>query len=429
MDSDSRRLEVLGAAIADVEAALLGRRDGVERAVARRRLIDAVAYRRAAAPRIAAAVVAAALAATLVMLAWPSSDTTRPGAPPHEEGASTKWLAAPPDAPLPARLRDGTELELGAGGRARVEREGTAATAITLESGELRVHMPRLAGTRRHVDAGPFRVVVTGTEFKVGWAPDAERFELTVFEGAVVVFGPLVAEGRTVHAEQTMRVRGGRWLEVTTESGDAPTAAAATAPVDGGAQRPEEGDADDVATADVAAAASGPSPGPSAAPEGRIPPPAAADDWLTLASQRRHAEALAAARAGGLDRLCDELPAERLARLADVARYAGDADAATTVLQALRRRFPGTRSAAEAAFTFGRMVFDARGNSLAAAAWFETYLREAPDGPWAQEALGRLIEAYDGLGSPEAAARAALRYLERFPDGPQSELARRLAGP
>ena len=117
-----------------------------------------------------------------------------------------------------------------------------------------------------------------------------------------------------------------------------------------------------------------------------------------------------------------------LVRLADAARYASDVDAATLVLQSIRSRFPGTTAAAEAAFNYGRLVSDVRGNALAAAAWFETYLAEAADGPFAREASGRLVEAYDRLGNAAAAQRAARRYLERFPDGPHAALARRLTG-
>ena len=427
MDPESRGLRALGAAIADTEAAFLEGRAGVEHPAARRRLLDALAHRPSVAPRLAAALVGAALVVTLLVYAVRDRGRPQSGPGPAAEPAAAEWLAAPRDAPLPAILGDGTELLLGPAARARVDHGEDAATAITLESGDLHVHMPPRPGARRHVDAGPFRVVVTGTEFIVRWAPVEERFELAVVEGTVLVHGPLV-EGRSVRAGQTVRVRGRSQLEVTEEPRETPAAVSDAPATIERPSTPLEPDAGSRAPIEIPAVEAGP-PEPAKVAVVEPTPARAQPDWLALAAQRRHAEALASARAAGLDRLCEELPADELARLADVARYAGDADAATTALQTLRRRFPGTADAAEAAFTFGRMMFDARGNSLAAAAWFETYLREAPGGRWEQEALGRLVDAYDASSSPAAAGRAARRYLDRFPDGPHAELARRLAGP
>jgi hypothetical protein len=59
-----------------------------------------------------------------------------------------------------------------------------------------------------------------------------------------------------------------------------------------------------------------------------------------------------------------------------------------------------------------------------AAAWFETYLREEPQGLLAREASGRLIESYRGAGNLGAAHGAASRYLARYPDGPHAAIAR-----
>ena len=98
------------------------------------------------------------------------------------------------------------------------------------------------------------------------------------------------------------------------------------------------------------------------------------------------------------------------------------------VYEALRRRFPGSEGAALAAFHLGQVASDQGGTALDARRAFNAYLAERPEGPLAQEAMGRLLELERELDRA-AAARLATRYLQRFPDGPHSALARSLAAP
>ena len=60
---------------------------------------------------------------------------------------------------------------------------------------------------------------------------------------------------------------------------------------------------------------------------------------------------------------------------------------------AMRRRFPSSTAAGTAAFTLGRIVFEKQQDYYRAASWFETYLREQPNGPLMGDAFGRLMEA------------------------------------
>jgi transmembrane sensor len=107
--------------------------------------------------------------------------------------------------------------------------------------------------------------------------------------------------------------------------------------------------------------------------------------------------------------------------LSDALRFAGRrADASGCYLSA-RRRFAGSPSAALAAFALGVMSAPA----IEAGAWFETYLSEAPQGPLAAQALGRLLEGQHTAHDPRAAATAK-RYLQAWPDGPHAALARLL---
>lgn len=436
MDPEFRGIERLGAEIGRAHDALLDDRSPAERAAARRRLVAAAAEPSRSARTMplvaAAALAAAALAAAVVWWAWPAPRKTAGPAP--APAAAERWLAAPPDAPLEVTLPDETRLTVAAAGRIRLAEPTGEEQRIVLESGSLRARMPKDRGRRWRVAAGPFEVQVTGTEFTVAWEPEGERFSLELHEGSVRVLGPLLADGREVTAGQTLRVFGRQRMELTERSaalgppaGPSPAARPAESPELPAppAERPEAPESP-----------AGPAPGSPVEPTPSFAasPPVAAPsapkpDWEELALARRYAEALAAARETGLDRLCGTLPAASLSRLADVARYARQADDATKLLDCLRRRFPGTPEAAAAAFTYGRVVADVRGNALAATAWFELYLQEMPDGPLAREALGRLLEMYDRLGNAPAARRAAVRYLERFPDGAHAALAQRLAAP
>src|SRR5262249_19863325 len=79
--------------------------------------------------------------------------------------------------------------------------------------------------------------------------------------------------------------------------------------------------------------------------------------------------------------------------------------------------------AANSAFAFGRIAFDAENDFEGATRWFETYLFERPRGPLAREALGRTLEAL--LRSHDARARTtAHTYLAQYPDGPHAPIAR-----
>ena len=73
-----------------------------------------------------------------------------------------------------------------------------------------------------------------------------------------------------------------------------------------------------------------------------------------------------------------------------------------------------------------RLHFDQLGQYDEAARWFRTYLGEQPRGPFAREALGRLMESEQRSGQVAQAKETARRYLERYPSGPHAHLAQRL---
>jgi TolA-binding protein len=148
-------------------------------------------------------------------------------------------------------------------------------------------------------------------------------------------------------------------------------------------------------------------PSPAAAPPPRITEPT---------PQVVGTSAPSASNSAGAPRAAS---AEAWLEAARAARLAGHRDEERAALLACRRRAPGQAPAAQAAYLLGRAS-----GAAEAAQWFETYLREQPQGLLAREAAGRLIESYRASGNTSAAQTAATRYLGRYPDGPHASLAR-----
>jgi len=149
-----------------------------------------------------------------------------------------------------------------------------------------------------------------------------------------------------------------------------------------------------------------------------------AEAWKSFYEKRDYAAAVAAAETAGIDALLNRLDLEDLWRLANASRFAHRGDVARRTLLAVRARFAESPRASTAAFLLGRGELEDRGHAEIARGWFETYLREASDGPLAEEALGRLMEACDKAGSAGDARRYAERYLSRYQDGLFAALAK-----
>jgi TolA-binding protein len=163
-------------------------------------------------------------------------------------------------------------------------------------------------------------------------------------------------------------------------------------------------------------------PRPAPRPSVRRPPPAVAvAGWRPEAWQARvaggEADAIVAeVEQHGVERTLIEVDGPSLAALSDAARYARRNDLAVRTLAEQRQRFPSTAAARAAAFHLGRLA-DARGAGATALGWYRRYLSEAPNGPYAAEALGREMLTVEKLSGREAARPFAREYLLRFPDG------------
>lgn len=107
-------------------------------------------------------------------------------------------------------------------------------------------------------------------------------------------------------------------------------------------------------------------------------------------------------------------PAALLAE-ANALRGAGDPRAAAAVYRRLVREHQGTSLARTAQVTLGQLYLGPLADPRAALTAFDAYLRAAPQGALAEEALRGRIDALRRLGRDRPAAEAAAEFLRRFP--------------
>lgn len=108
---------------------------------------------------------------------------------------------------------------------------------------------------------------------------------------------------------------------------------------------------------------------------------------------------------------------EELFEGALAARREGRMEDAALGLEHLLRRYPSDSRAALAAFELGRLQMDALKDERSAAESLTLSLQLSPDAPFAEEALARLVRAYDGLGATASCLHSRDRYLAQYPDG------------
>lgn len=321
-----------------------------------------------------------------------------------EAATAGAWLVAG-DAEIPVVFADRSRVVVAPRGAARVGTVEAGRVEVTLERGRIDVAVVEDPGRVFRVTAGPFEVVVTGTEFSVEWQPAATTVTVAVTDGAVVVRGGSLGESGTAVAagERVVASAGAGGVRAERETTNA---AGEREVVNAGAER---------GATNVA--------GERAVNAGR-----GGAGWRELADAGEHAGALAAAERAGFAALLERLDAEDLERLAHSARLAGAAGPAREALQTLRRRFPGDARAATATFLLGRVAIDLSGDARAAVAWFAAYVAAAPDGPLAAEARGRRMQLLGELGEGGEARAAAEEYLRRHADGSRAALAREILG-
>jgi ferric-dicitrate binding protein FerR (iron transport regulator) len=340
----------------------------------------------------------------------------RPEPPPFVVGAASRgealgaFLAAPAAGELPIRFPDGSRVALQAGAQGRVVEASGRRCRVLLERGAVAVEVTPDRGRRFEIDAGPYRVSVTGTRFSVRWDPQARAFAAALASGRILVSGPGIDGERALAPGERLEVRGGA-VEAPSPAGAAELAER---------RDPVAGSVEAATPPSAAAATPLPALPPAAAAgrtgDGAAPSTAAASSarWRRLARAGDSRGAFEAAQAAGLGALL----------LAEAARLSGAIDRAEEAYRAVLARFPDEEDAQVARFGLARIAMDARGAPQAAIFELRRYLAEAPEGAFAREAAGRLVEALVALGLRSEARADARAYLARYPDGPHAAIAK-----
>jgi hypothetical protein len=346
-----------------------------------------------------------------------------------------KSITATTDRVLPLRFTDGSVVTVQPKTTVEVARLTTSGAEVLLENGELLADIVHAPDTHWQVIAGPFRVLVTGTRFLTSYRPNLQSLEVHLYQGSVLVQGPMLGNGIPLVAGQKLEVGVGQAVVVRPlhralasqpriDPLTPPTAddsLPATSP-------PMEKNSDSEPA--PTPALQPPTPTRPKAPSKPTSPALSANlpltpDWANLADEGQYEAALDAAEVVGFNELCKRLPARRLITLADVARFAGDPALTRKAFESLVQRFPRERYAADALFGLGRLSSET-GNPRQAARWFERYLRDWPNDALVEQAAGRLLELYQTLGDDAGAVASAKYYLENHPSGMRVSHAKRI---
>jgi ferric-dicitrate binding protein FerR (iron transport regulator) len=308
------------------------------------------------------------------------------------------------------RFSDGTRVRLDRGARLSVGAASARGAGLRVEDGQAHFEVVHRPGAAWSVEAGPYRVQVTGTVFDVDWQGATESATIRLRTGSVRVTGPHLAAPVALEAGQRLIARlatGEVRLEGIDEKDgiDAPPRL-----VDSPPRVPP------LVTPPVYAPA-----------RRRAPPPFEPAAWPGRIARGEAAAVIAEARTRSLDTVLAGVDGPALAALADAARYSGEPALSERALRELRRRFPTSAQAPKAAFLLGRMADD-RGDRSAALSLYRQCRAEAPRGPYAAEAVGREMLVVERLSGREAATSIARQYLEHYPEGTYLLQARAILG-
>jgi len=334
----------------------------------------------------------AVLLAASLLLAW----TLRPRTLTVEIDEETTLAQLVFDAeehPVTLAFSDGTRVVAAPRARVKVQRLREDGADLVLLGGTLDAELESEA-TVWQVQAGAYRVEASSATVTVHWKPAEETLALEVEAGTATVTGPGIASVRRLEAGERATFSSERRAVAL-----APTLpeAPAVALEDASAEPPKAAlhrggrdgrDGRRRARSSARASASHEETTPLPAPPEAVQAPAT--DWRALGRDGAYARAFAAAEAEGFADLCRSLDADALLELADVSRYARRPHRAREALETLRRRFPGTPSAATAAFDLGRLAALGNAGCADAVPWYRTFLDERGQGSMVAEARRRI---------------------------------------
>ena len=430
MTDDSKIIESLGKEAAD----LLGTGPNEKRRQAQEKALLAAApalpKKRSGRPFILfAAAAAAALLITLAALAAFLIGREKPAQfwvgdtlAVSKKGLS---LQATVEKPLPLKFTDGSQLQLEESSTGQIVDATTKKVKIVLNHGRISARIKKNTGIKWTIKAGPYQVLVTGTKFSVFWSKEKALFDVNVKEGSVFITGNGLDNGLTLAAGNRLHInkkKGIMSLEPVEEKSaevlsslQVQEAAGTTDQHQTSEEPPQAVDTEPVLEAKLDHA------GDSEAQPKKEPGSA---EWKGLVHQGKYSEAMKMVDKKKFSQLLATSGLSDLVQLADAARYAGKGDEAQKALMAIRDRFGETKRAKLAAFLLGRVALELNDNPHEGIKWLNTYLKEDPNGPLAEEALGRLIIAYMKSGQKKKASDCAESYLESYANGAFAEIAK-----
>jgi hypothetical protein len=326
--------------------------------------------------------------------------------------AARGYFSAPVGSPSAnVTFSDGSTVKLESGAQGRVAATTPDGAEVVLERGRANVHVIHREHTSWKLDAGPYAVQVTGTAFGLAWSPDKGALDVWMTEGRVIVRGPASPDGIALSAGQHLRAH-----DAVVEIDDARADALASVPTSAVPQTPTG-----------ASTGAPPSTTAPSIPADPVVIDAPSPTWTKLVSTGDYSRVLQEAHAQGESTALGTRPSADLRALADSARYAGDVGLARRAYAAIRSRFPSSNDARTAAFLLGRLTEEQEHAPARALVWYDTYLREAPGGAFAGDALGRKMTIVSRASGPDAARPLAIDYLRRFPTGTYASAAHNLA--
>jgi transmembrane sensor len=300
-------------------------------------------------------------------------------------------------------LGDGSRIELEPQSRLHVVDGRASHVRLDLERGGARFDVTHVSGRVFEVSAGGLEVEVVGTRFGVRVGKDRAHVEVWVDRGAVEVRRP-------DRHDPGRRLAAGESLTVATK---AARSAAPRPPTTPPAPPPET--------------VVPPGPRPEPALDAGLPPRVATPRPAPPASVVADAGAPAEPPQPAAPTLATATAAQ-LFEMANGARRAGRMRDAAEAYDTLRRRFPGDSRAGLAAFELGRLRMDAFHDLPGAVEALSAAIRIAPGGGFREDAMARVVQAYDVMGAAQACVRARDRYLASYPGGAQAAAIRARCG-
>ncbi|MES1184483.1 MAG: FecR family protein [Myxococcales bacterium] len=105
---------------------------------------------------------------------------------------------------------DGSRVDLQDGARARIAAVDAHGARLAIENGHAALNVAHLPHAAWYVDAGPFVIQVTGTQFDVDWSSYDDTLSVDLHEGSLVVSGPPAPTGVLLRSGQRLTAHEGR---------------------------------------------------------------------------------------------------------------------------------------------------------------------------------------------------------------------------